>query len=693
MESERLRALRRALMQRPRASEDTILLVTAILVGIGAGLGAIIVRTLIESFTWFSFEWLPHFTHDFGQAFIVVVPTLGGLLVGILVYRYAREAKGHGVPEVMQAVALRGGRIRPVVALIKSLASALTIGSGGSAGSEGPIVQIGASLGSTLGQTLRLSDDRIRNLVACGAAGGIAATFNTPIAGVIFALEVILGAFSVRYFSTVVISSVVASVIGRAVYGDLPTFPLPVEYGVRSVWEYAFYPILGILAALTGVAFVRVLYFFEEAFDGWQGFPEWAKPAVGGALLGLMALLYPGISGLDWDVMPQVFGSGYDIIAGALNNQLILPTVLILLLLKILATGFTLGSGGSGGVFAPALFMGAMLGTAFEIALRHFFSDIVAPPGAYALVGMAAVFAASAHAPITAIIILGELTDDQRIVLPLMLSVIVATLVSRRLMHGQSIYTLKLTRRGVNIERGRDVDIMQGVLVQEVMASNVEVVPVDLTIAELSDVFDFNHSHGFPVLDEQQRLWGIVTLSDLDRARARELPPDTKLTAIATRRENLHIAYPDETIGDVLTRLGLRGLGRMPVVSRQHPRQLLGMVRRVDIISAYNLAVTRRSQIQDQTEYIRTFSSDGTQFVEFTVSRENFAVGRRVQDIAAMLPEKCILVSISRRGKVLIPHGGTTFEPGDKITAFVSAGDSRAFAESMTRGLSAAGGA
>ena len=166
---------------------------------------------------------------------MVVVPTIGGLLVGILVYKYASEAKGHGVPEVMEAIALRGGRIRPIVAVVKSLASALTIGSGGSAGSEGPIVQIGASLGSTLGQALRLSDDRIRNLVACGAAGGVAATFNTPIAGVIFALEVVLGAFSVRYFSTVVISSVIASVIGRAVYGDLPTFPLPIEYGIKSL--------------------------------------------------------------------------------------------------------------------------------------------------------------------------------------------------------------------------------------------------------------------------------------------------------------------------------------------------------------------------------------------------------------------------------------------------------------------------
>ncbi len=566
---DRLLNLSRILTRRANVSEDTFLLITAVLVGIGAGVGTVVVRSLIEAVEWVGFDLIPKLTTQFGHSYLVVVPAVGGVLVGVLINRYAREAKGHGVPEVMEAIALRGGRIRPVVAFVKAVASALTIGSGGSAGSEGPIVQIGASLGSTLGQALHLSDDRIRNLVACGAAGGIAATFNTPIAGVIFALEVILGAFSVRYFSTVVISAVVASVIGRAIYGDLPTFPLPVEYGVRSVWEFAFYPLLGILAALVGAAFVRILYRVEEGFEAWRVFPEWAKPAIGGALLGLLALLYPHLAGADWQRTPHFFGAGYDIIAAALQNQLVLSTVLLLLIMKIAATSLTLGSGGSGGVFAPALFMGAMLGTAFEIVVDAAFPDIIAPPGAYALLGMAAVFAASAHAPITAIIILGELTDDQRIVLPLMLTVIVATLVSRRLLHGQSIYTLKLTRRGVNIARGRDVDVMQGVLVEEVMASDVEVVNTGMTIEHLSDVFDFTHSHGFPVLDENDKLWGIVTVSDLDRGHSHELPGSTQIQEIATKRENLFVAYPDETIGDVLTRLGVRGLGRMPVVSQK----------------------------------------------------------------------------------------------------------------------------
>jgi CIC family chloride channel protein len=270
------------LLDRRQVSPELILIGTAVLVGIGSGLGAVVFRYLILAVGWVGYDLIPRLTENWGRAYVILVPALGGLLVGLLVYYFAREAKGHGVPEVMEAVALRGGRIRPIVAVIKSLASSLSIGSGGSVGREGPIVQIGSALGSSLGQMLHLSDDRVRNLVACGAAGGIAATFNAPIAGVIFALEVILGEFNVRYFSTVVISSVVASVIGRIAFGDVPAFVIPAEYGLNSFWEFGFYAILGLLAALVGVAFVRMLYWSEDVFDKWKRVPEWVKPAVGG---------------------------------------------------------------------------------------------------------------------------------------------------------------------------------------------------------------------------------------------------------------------------------------------------------------------------------------------------------------------------------------------------------------------------
>jgi CIC family chloride channel protein len=658
---------------------------TAILVGVGAGIGAVAFRFLINSVAWVGYEWLPNILGNFGKSYIILVPAVGGLLVGLLIYYFAREAKGHGVPEVMEAVALRGGRIRPIVAVIKSLASSITIGSGGSAGREGPIVQIGSALGSTLGQMLHLSDDRVRNLVACGAAGGIAATFNAPIAGVLFALEVILGAFSVQYFSTVVISAVIASVIGRVVFGDIPAFPLPVEYGVNSLWEYAFYPVLGILAAVLGVVYVRLLYRMEDLFDNWKQVPEWVKPAVGGGLLGVIALIYPTITGVTWDTVPQIFNVGYEVIDSALRNEMLLGVVLILMFLKLIATTLTLGSGGSGGVFAPSLFMGAMLGTAFELVLTSLFPNIPAPPGAYALVGMAAVFAATAHAPITAVIILTELTDDHRIILPLMLTVIVATLVARALLNNESIYTLKLTRRGVHLRRGRDVDIMQGVTVQEVMTSNMHTVSVNMTLSEVVETFSVTHHHGFPVLDKEGKLWGIVTVTDVDRAFEEHISGETTLDHFATPGSRLLVAYPDEPIGEAMARMGGRGLGRMPVVSRDDPNELFGMIRRADIIRAYDIALARRTRIQNRTKLMSANHPDGTEIVEMTLTEQCAVVGVPVSKVAPTLPVECVLISIQRKGHVLIPHGNTVFQAGDHIMAFAHIEDAEALRASILK--------
>ncbi|MBE0528431.1 MAG: chloride channel protein, partial [Thermoleophilia bacterium] len=341
-------------------------IIISLIIGLSTGVGAVLFRYLIKGVEWVGYTWFPATFPGVGKFYVMIIPAIGGLIVGPLIYFFAREAKGHGVPEVMEAVALRGGKIRPIVAIVKSLASSISIGSGGSVGREGPIVQIGSAIGSTIGQKLNLSEDRIRILVACGAAGGIAATFNAPIAGVIFALEIILGEFGVRHFSNVVISAVAASVVGQAVFGNFAAFNIPVEYGINSLWEFAFYPILSVLAALWGVFFVRALYWSEDVFEKWKRIPEWVQPMVGGLALGGIALLYPLVTGVTWERMPQIFNVGYDVIESALASQLTLVIALTLLVLKLVATSLTLGSGGSGGVFAPSLFMGAMLGTAFD---------------------------------------------------------------------------------------------------------------------------------------------------------------------------------------------------------------------------------------------------------------------------------------------------------------------------------------
>lgn len=663
----------RELLDRIQPSEETILVATSLIVGLGTGVGAVAFRYLIRGVGWLGFNWVPSITEPFGKTYVLIIPTIGGLIVGLLVFYFAKEAKGHGVPEVMEAVALKGGRIRPIVAVIKSLASSINIGTGGSVGREGPIVQIGAALGSSIGQALHLSDERIRNLVACGAAGGIAATFNAPIAGVIFALEIILGEFSVKYFSTVVISAISASIIGQAVFGDVPAFPLPMEYQIKSPWEFALYPLLGILAALIGVLFVKLLYWTEDQFERWKSVPEWFQPAVGGALLGAVGLAYPLFTGISWDRMPQIFSIGYDVIELALLNKIALGAVLVLLVLKLIATCLTLGSGGSGGIFSPALFMGAMLGTAFGLGANALFPGITAPPGAYALVGMAAVFAAAAHAPITAVLILFELTGDYRIIMPLMLAVVIATLIAQAMLNGESIYTLKLTRRGIRLQRGQDIDVMHGVKVGEVMSQQVDVVTTSTTLDELSDEAVKTNHHGFPVLDEEGKLWGVVTISDLEAALAANMPHETPVSKIGVSGDQLLVCYPDETMGDALERMGTRGLGRLPVVSRDDPRHLVGLIRRSDIIRAYRLALTRRADIQNRVQRLRLQNIDGTQFVELKLSEQDVAVGKKVKELAQQLPEDCLLISIRRDGRVFIPHGDTVFQAGDQITAFIRA--------------------
>ncbi|HUW14348.1 MAG TPA: chloride channel protein [Anaerolineae bacterium] len=674
---QRLAAAPSRLLDRYQPSEAVVMAITAIVVGLGAGLGAIVFRWLIGLVERFSFTWLPaafgylpdglQWLRRYGH--VVLAPALGGLLVGWVVYRYAREAKGHGVPEVMEAVALRGGRIRPIVAVVKSLASALSIGSGGSVGREGPIVQIGSALGSTLGQMLHLSEDRIRNLVACGAAAGIAATFNAPIAGVFFALEVILGEFGVASFGPVVLASVVSSVVGRIAFGDVPAFIVP-AYSIQSLWEYGFYALLGVLGALVGAAYTRLIYWSEDRFEAWKGVPEWVKPAIGGALLGLLAILYGQLPGLGFERIPQVFGVGYPTIDAGLTGKLAIGVMAALMVLKLVSTALTLGSGGSGGVFAPSLFIGSMLGGAWGLAVGQLFPGVAAPAGAYALVGMGAVFAASTHAPIAGIIILFEMTGDYRIILPLMLTVVVSTVLGRALLRGESIYTLKLSRRGVRLSSGRDVDIMQGVLVEEAMTRAVDMVPADMTLKELGAEFDRTQHHGFPVVNSAGRLHGVVTVQDLQEALESGVPLDSPVQEIATT--NVAVAYPDEPMAHALQRLSVRGVGRLPVVSREDPTQLVGLVRRDNIVQAYNVALTRRAEVQHRTAHLRLRKLDRTEFLELEVQPDSPCAGCRLQELGDRLPHEAVLVSIQRAsGQVLIPHGDTVLQPGDRVTAFV----------------------
>jgi len=673
MESIRLQT--RNLIDRIRFSETTILITTAIVIGAGTGLGAVFFIWLIESVHKVFFEGSATLFGGTNRWLLILIPAVGGLIAGPVIAFFASEAKGHGVPEVMQAIALRGGRIRPRVVVAKIAASAVCIGSGGSAGREGPIVQVGAALGSTLGQMLKLSSNRIRNLVACGAAAGIAATFNAPIAGVVFAMEVILGELHMGDLGNVIISAVTASTIARVFLGDNPAFIIP-RYAMQSPWEVFLYALLGVLAAFAAVAFIRMLYWFEDLFDEWE-FPDALKPAIGGLLLGLLGFAYPlalgwsGMSSVDAASgvpitanIPHVFGAGFNVIEAALLGNAPFLLLFVLIFLKPLATSFTLGSGNSGGVFAPSLFAGAALGGAFGLLVDRFFPGATAGSGAFATVGMAAVFAGAARAPFTAILIVFEMTNDYRLMVPLMAAVIFSMIIAEHI-HKESIYTLKLTRRGIRLRRGRDVDVMENLTVAEVMRPAPEPIPWNVPLRMVPSLLDGVRMHGLPVIKEDGSLCGVITVQDVEEAAE----ADEKNLALPVTKfcsQSLIVAYPDETLHRAIERMSHRDIGRLPVVDRNSHSKLVGWISRADIIRAYERALTRRVTVQQQVTQARLGVSAGVEVVECEVEAGSELAGRALSEIK--WPEDSLVAGIRRAGRLIIPHGTTLMEPGDQLS-------------------------
>ena len=653
-----------AFLDRSAPPLGIMLIILAIAIGAITGLAAVLFIKLIYAIQYFCYAYVPSIFPGLGLWAYLLIPVLGGICVGPLIY-FAQEAKGHGVPEVMQALIVRGGRIRARVAAAKILASALCIGTGGSAGREGPIVQVGSTFGSTLGQILNLSDERIRNMVACGAAAGIAATFNAPIAGVIFAIEVLMSGLQVRAFGNVVIAAVSASIVSRVFLGARPAFEIPI-YSMVSPLSILLYLILGLAAARGGIMFIRMLDFSERVFDNWR-FPELLKPAVGAfglGIIGLTCAFIPGIGvpeavrdQMDNPILqslPLMYGSGFGFIETALLGNGEFWILLLLVFLKPLATSFTLGSGNSGGVFAPSLFIGAMLGGALGHLFELWFPAISGGAGAYALVGMAAVFAATARAPLTAMLIVFEMSNDYLIILPLMVAGVTACYFAQWL-HPESIYTLKLSKRGIRFSEGRDMDIMQGVSVSEVMKVNPVTIHKDKPLYELMSLFQESNILGFPVMEDYAKLYGIVTLQDIHKLQSREdfSPLEMKVKDVAI--VNPITVYGDEPIWAAIQKMAPRDLARLPVIERDGSKTLLGVISRSDILRAYEVGIVRKQRgqiVEDQTS-LRNLKENG--FVEFVLKSEDNCNHAQIKDLP--LPQTINLVSIRRSGNVVTVFG------------------------------------
>ncbi len=576
-----------------RKSEHTYMVLIAILIGILGGYGAIFFRFAIRFFQALAFgSW--HYTLEYvsGLPWYVklLAPAAGGLIVGPVVYYFSREAKGSGVPEVIESVFLHGGAIRPRVLLAKIVASAVSIGSGGSVGREGPIVQIGSALGSVFGQFLRVRGSQLRTLVACGTAAGIAATFNAPIAGALFAMEVILSDFAISQFSPIVISSVSATVISRHYLGDFPAFVIP-HYELVSVWEMIPYALLGITAAFVALFFIKVLYKTTDIFDA-LAITGWIKPVLGGLMVGAMGIFFP-----------HIFGVGYDTIDLALQNGLTWYFLLFIVFLKIFATSITIGSGGSGGIFAPSLFIGAGLGGFLGSVVHNFFPEHTASPTAYVLVGMGAVSAGAMHAPITSIIMIFELTNDYRIILPLMVACISSVIITSKFMT-DSIYTLKLTRRGIDVSKEKETNVLKKVKVSRVMKKDFTVVKKNMSLELLAEISKTTKNEYIYVVDDSETALGFIEVSEI----LKRLFVYGKTTQGADIDDLIKpIAYyfvPGDTLDVVMRAFESVEINEFPVFIDKYTHKLVATIDRKRVITAFNREMMRRDMVDTVSGYI-----------------------------------------------------------------------------------------
>jgi CIC family chloride channel protein len=594
----------------------------------------------------------------------LAIPALGGAIVGPLIYFFAREAKGHGVPEVMAAIALRGGVIRKRIVAVKALASAISIGSGGSVGREGPIVQIASALGSSIGQLLRVPASQLRVIVACGAAAGVAATFNAPIAGALFAAEVVIGNFALAQLSPIVISSVVATVVSRFFLGNHPAFEVPV-YELVSPLELIPYMLVGVCAGFVALIFMRSLYFSEDLFDRIP-IPEYTKAAVGGLLVGAIGI-----------ALPHVYGVGYSTITLALTDQLPVALLGVLLLAKIAATSITIGSGGSGGIFAPSLFLGATTGGFLGSILHQWFPDATATSGAYALVTMGAVVAAATHAPITAIIMIFELTQTINIIPPLMAACVVSTLVTTFL-ERDSIYTMKLSRRGIDLHEKEEHNVLKNLYVHDIIDTEPATLSAAANFQTVVEHVLTSDSTEFFVINERNELLGVIYLRELTRMLAEQEVLQPLVIASDLLVSNEPAINEDDNL-DVAMQMFSGGVGdQIAVVDANNSRKLVGCIHKKDVIQTYNREVMLRDLAGSVSSTV-VVASKGQQvelgggYVLQEVQPPPRYFGRSIRelDIGAQTGVQVVLIRkrkpLDDRPAVRVPTADDTIDEGDRL--------------------------
>ncbi len=566
--------------------ENTRLIVTAAFIGIMAGISIIVFRemeALVHKYIFTNGYELLRIGEGGWRSFLLpLLPICGMALLIPLSLLFPGKVNGYGFPMFLRRVNLENGVIKARTIGIKIIAASLTIGSGNSAGVEGPIAQIGGTLGSQVGQLFRVSGKRMKVYVAAGCAGGIAGIFNAPIAGIFFAAEIVLlGSYEISSFAALVIASALATVVTRAYYGAVPLFPIPNYCMVNPFVEMPLYAVMAIIIGLLAAAYVRFFYYVRDKF---RALPvhEQLKPIIGGLLVGLIGIVFP-----------QVMGDGYHVIETTLAGQGTIDVLMSLVVLKSVATAITLGSGGNGGVFAPALFIGAVIGGAFGGVMHYLLPAYTASAGAYATIGIGAFLAALSHAPLTAVFLLFETTGNYRIVIPVMLTSIIGTIVAEKFCE-DSIDTVDFTREGINLHEGREVAIMKSIKVGKAITEDVNLISENANINYLLELFRLAlNSFYFPVVNQAGKMVGLVSMQDVKNILHDETQRASHLVGDICSRDVIMMT-PDDNLYDAMQLFDIKGIDEIPVVESQEEPWVLGMIRRQDVIAAYNYEVLKR---------------------------------------------------------------------------------------------------
>jgi CIC family chloride channel protein len=573
-----LRRLRETAMKIASGNEQAVLLTLAVVIGAVAGVAVIAFYKTIDLVQGAVLRGATHTPLPDG----VVVPAVVALGLAAcrgMVRWGARGSPGENIPDVMYRVTVKGGVIPAVPVLVKTAAAAVVIGTGGSVGAEGPVVVLGAAAASRIGRWLRASPNRLRTLVGCGAAAGISAAFNAPIAGVIFSIEKILGAAGGMALGPFVVASILAATVGRAVFGDQPVIALPSEFGIGSPWELLLYVALGLVTGGVAVLYTRGVWKTQDAFERVRS--PGLQVLVGALLVGA----------LDVAFRANLWGHGHESLRIDIVASHTALFLLALALAKLAATAVTFGAGGTGGVFTPALFIGATLGGACGVAAQALLPGWHLAPGAMALVGMAGLVAGATHAPLTAIMMVFEMTRDYGLILPLMLTAVLAYAVAHRL-HPDSIYTEWLVRRGVVLSHGADATLLARITVEECVNRAPVTVPEGADLQATQALTSRSRQTEFPVVTGEGRLVGMVSREAVRQVLESGDHLAPILVAADLIRPGDDRVTPEDSLLTALRRFGTQDVDYLPVVASRHAAALVGVVSRQDLLAAYERALT-----------------------------------------------------------------------------------------------------